>query len=174
MCTSPPSIRMTNMCTHEMFPWQFDKKQNYLYIRQNENVLAFRKVISFWCLGGGGWSTVYDFMNWNLCLKKKKIWCFIDSQLLSKSMRREHVLMNASYELYLLLLMSRLRCDILLSTCRRKNTWRQWQNVCQCHEKLCIGQREGIFILPKKKLVYRIELMEIWILIKTNACCNFV
>lgn len=154
MCTSPPSIRMTNMCTHEMFPWQFDKKQNYLYIRQNENVLAFRKVISFWCFGGGGVINCIWLHELKSLLQNKNFWCFIDSQLLSNSMRREHVLMNASYELYLLLLMSRLRCDILLSTCRRKNTWRQWQNVCQCHEKLCIGQREGIFIFCRRKNLY--------------------
>lgn len=88
-----------------------------------------------------------------------------DSQLLSNSMRRKHVLMNGSYELYLLLFMSRLCCDILLSTCRRKNPWCQRQNICQCHEKLCFGQRKGIFILQKKNYCMRSRIngkLEYW------------
>lgn len=63
---------------------------------------------------------------------------------------KENVSWWMAHMKYLLLFMSRLRCDILLSTCRRKNPWCQRQNICQCHEKLCFGQRKGIFILLQK------------------------
>lgn len=145
-----PRIQMTNMCTHEMFPWQFDKRQKNSYLRQTENVWALGRIYHF-KVGGEGrrWSNVLTA--WVEIFALKKITSSsTDSQLLSNSMRRKHVLMNGSYELYLLLFMSRLRCDILLSTCRRKNPWCQRQNICQCHEKLCFGQRKGIFILLQK------------------------
>lgn len=151
-----PRIQMTNMCTHEMFPWQFDKRQKNSYLRQTENVWALGRKYHFKVGGGGrgGGDQMY-LTSWVEIFALKKITSSsTDSQLLSNSMRRKHVLMNGSYELYLLLFMSRLRCDILLSTCRRKNPWCQRQNICQCHEKLCFGQRKGIFILQKKKLLY--------------------
>lgn len=148
-----PRIQMTNMCTHEMFPWQFDKRQKNSYLRQTENVWALGRKYHF-KVGGGGGDQMYLTAWVEIFALKKITSSSTDSQLLSNSMRRKHVLMNGSYELYLLLFMSRLRCDILLSTCRRKNTWRQRQNVCQCHEKLCFGQRKGTFILQKKKLLY--------------------
>lgn len=152
-----PRIQMTNMCTLEMFPWQFDKRQKNSYLRQTENVWALGRKYHF-KVGGeggrGGGDQMYLTAWVEIFALRKITSSSTDSQLLSNSMRRKHVLMNGSYELYLLLFMSRLRCDILLSTCRRKNTWCQRQNICQCHEKLCFGQRKGIFILQKKKLLY--------------------
>lgn len=151
-----PRIQMTNMCTHEMFPWQFDKRQKNSYLRQTENVWALGRKYHFKVGGGGmgGGDQMYLTAWVEIFALKKITSSSTDSQLLSNSMRRKRVLMNGSYELYLLLFMSRLRCDILLSTCRRKNTWCQWQNVCQCHEKLSFGQRKGIFILLQKKLFW--------------------
>lgn len=48
-----PRIQMTNMCTHEMFPWQFDKRQKNSYLRQTENVWALGRKYHF-KVGGEG------------------------------------------------------------------------------------------------------------------------